>query len=428
VPTATSGCGGPDELYNALKDRRVVPRQRGEKKKQQRRVRFSSAMLKDRQTAYSACVQMLQHRKKCCKENCTSKFTAHLVQSIRNRYWTLSSKEKDAYLRALIAQQAGGEAYIKTPYLLSAVAVCGTALPRIIGIGNKRFQAEIRYVRHGDVSAVVKKNAWTDKRWRGTKMVAIISWIRGYTGLRCTTGDWMPDKRELHLAYQQLTQLYGLYRADMLIANYTSENIATYQHFNRIFRRHFPHVKVHKRKEFSKCDRCTELYEKLFAETDRVHLKVIRKDLEDHLDLVLRAKQKYWDHIRKAINNPTMYMSTILDGMDSMKSVIPHWIRMPKTFEGKFVMQMHIEGVLQHGHEPPSAAYLSPPGVKKGACLAIETLTRSLIFQKRRHGYVPPVWYIQADNATGEFKNTVCMTWLALLVQLGIFRKVLLLL
>ena len=117
-------------------------------------------------------------------------------------------------------------------------------------------------------------------------------------------------------------------------------------------------------------------------------------------------------------------MCTILDGMDSQKSVVPHFARVPKAFTAAWNMCFHVEGVLNHGHAPHAQAYLSPPTVGKGASLSIETLMRVLIHQKETNGYVPPTWYIQADNAPSEFKNSVCLLFLGMLVQVGIFKKV----
>jgi hypothetical protein len=362
--------------------------------------------------------------KPCCKRGCTLLFNIAETRKTRDWYWKEDREGKTTKLRTILKQMTADTAYGKVPYRLSGKSVCARAVERMLGIGHVKFTMEVRFVRHGDVSAVLKKNAWTDDRWRGSKQQRIITWVRGYTGLRCTTGDWMPDKRELHLAYNQITQLYCLYKYDCMEEGIVDTDVGTYQHFNKIFRTHFPHVIVHARKEFSQCSMCAILYADMQGLTDRADLKATRKNLDAHLELVLRQKQKYWDHIKKAINFPSRYMSTILDGMDSMKSICPHWIRTPHAFDGSYSLQLHIEGVLQHGHEPPSSCFLSPPGVGKGACMSIETLTRTLILQKRRQGYVPPVWYIQADNASGEFKNSVCMLYLAMLVQLGLFRKV----
>ena len=172
------------------------------------------------------------------------------------------------------------------------------------------------------------------------------------------------------------------------------------------------------------CDRCHELHKRLTTTQDRVLLKHARLLLEDHLAGVLSEKKRYWRHIQKARQEPTGFMSTILDGMDTMKSVVPHWSRIPASFKQAWNMPYHVEGVIKHGHEPHSSAYVSPPGIKKGGCLAIETLIRVLIRHKKDHGYLPPVWYIQADNAPSEFKNSVCLMFLGMLVQLGVFEKV----
>jgi hypothetical protein len=389
--------------------------------KRTRRVKQAQGWRNYKMCTVGAALQVLRGPK-CCKQDHLQSFTAKQIQELRGDYHQENEVKRETFLHSTVKQRGTGSKYDKATYRLCGMPVCAVGVQRIVGIGSKTFFSAVRYVLEGDTSALMKNNAWHANKFRGKIRITIIAWIGEFTSLRGTSGEWMPDKQELHLAYNQLTHLHAVYEADQILDNVEA---GSYQYFCRLFKKYFPHVKVHKRKEFSICDTCHMLQETLVKDRHaRALLKEARQRLEKHYSLVLEQKRKYWKHIRKARQNPALCQSTILDGMDSLKTVIPHWPRTPHLFDNAWCLQVHLEGVINHGHEPHAHAFLSPPGVKKGACLAIEVLCRLLIRTKKVQGYVAPTWYIQADNATGEFKNSVCMMFLGILVQLEIYKKV----
>ena len=195
-------------------------------------------------------------------------------------------------------------------------------------------------------------------------------------------------------------------------------------YFGRLFSEFYPHVRIHKYKNFSKCSACSYWDKKIMHARDRFTVKACREEIWKHLAVVFDQNQKHWKHVFKAKRSPTQYFCSSHDGMDSWKCTAPHYGMTPKDMTGCTVLCMHVMGVLTHAHEPYAFAYISPPGVGTGACLSIEVLSRVLILHKKNKGWIPPVWYIQADNTAAEFKNSVCFMWLGLLVQLGLFTKV----
>ena len=366
-------------------------------------------------------IEQAMDRPMCCGDCCTMQFKKVDYQHVRGQYWVHNRDKKDEYLKAIFRQRMMHAAYSKLKYTIVGRKVCSTALRNIIGVSKKLTQRWVRVVVHEDYISALRSNSWIGREHTGTKLSNVVGWLSVYTGLRGTWGDWQPHTQELHLAFVHRRQIYHAYKADMILQYQDS---CSEQYFGKQFELKFPHVKIHAWKNFSQCTRCFELYGALEGNQDRVWLKEKRLLLEDHLVNVLTEKRKYWRHIQKARQDPTSYMCTILDGMDSNKSVLPHFPRVPKAFTQTWNMGFHVEGVLNHGHEPHAAAYLSGPNVGKGGCLSIETLMRLLVRQKQDHGYVPATWYIQADNAPSEFKNSVCLLFLGMLVQIGIFEKV----
>jgi hypothetical protein len=390
-------------------------------KKRVRRVKQAQSWRNYQLCTVGSAIEVLRG-KQCCKRDHLRSFTPKEIQAIRSEYHQENEVKRETFLHSTLKQRATGGKYEKSDYRLSGKPVCAAAVRKNLGIGTKTFFNAVRFVLQGDTTAIMKNNSWHANRFRGKIRVTIIAWIDEFTSLRGTSGEWMPDKQELHLAYNQLTHLHAVYEADQILEN---EQAGSYVYFCRLFKKYFPHVKVHKRKEFSICDTCHMLQETLVKDRHaRNLLKEARQRLDAHYALVLEQKKKYWKHIRKARQNPALCQSSIIDGMDTLKTIIPHWPRTPHLFDNAWCLQIHLEGVINHGHEPHAHAFLSPPGVKKGACLAIEVMVRLLIRTKLVQGYVAPTWYIQADNATGEFKNSVCMMFLGMLIQLEIYKKV----
>ena len=80
---------------------------------------------------------------------------------------------------------------------------------------------------------------------------------------------------------------------------------------------------------------------------------------------------------------------------------------------------VHINGVLVHGRG--SFVYLSTPAVSGDSNLAVECFMRTL---QQLPLPLPPVSYLQADNASGDCKNKFVFAFFVLLVEAKVFKKV----
>jgi hypothetical protein len=364
-------------------------------------------------------------RKLCCKKKCCTKFTVTDVLTVREPYWGVHGHQdqRDEYLKALLTQRQvhtihdGGRGYT-----LLGKQLCSKGIIAILAISSDTLYRMIKVTVHNQPEAALRGHAWKNRAGFGKKKSLAVGWMEAYTSIRGSIGDFQPDKQELHLAYLQKSQIYHTYVADMLLID---EVPCERSYFGRLFSTHFPHVRVHKWKNFSKCSTCSHWDKALMKAKDRFNVKTIRAELDRHLLVVLEQKQKHWKHVYKAKRCPALYFCSSHDGMDTYKCTVCHYSMCPKDMSGLCVMCMHVMGVLTHAHSPYAYAYISPPGVGTGACLGIEVLSRVLIRQKKKHnGFLPPVWYIQADNTAAEFKNSVSFMWLGLLVQIGLFTKV----
>lgn len=123
--------------------------------------------------------------------------------------------------------------------------------------------------------------------------------------------------------------------------------------------------------------------------------------------------------------------------MDQSKTDIPHIINNPKAIAGSYRLETHVTGVRAHGH--CTMMFIDCGQFSHDTNLTVEILLR--LFHHLRvcvniiHTFtcpvyismqdnLPPVLLIQMDNTCRDNKNKFTLTFAALLVQLGIFRKV----
>jgi hypothetical protein len=407
IPVPLSKAGMLHHIPKSTKSRRVVKYERGALQEKHLSTRHITERL----------------AKTCCRKMCLTEWSIDEVQSVRTPYWGAATRDiRDDFLNSVLKQREpnvvndGGKGYI-----LLNKHLCKQGLINVLGISNKTLYRSVHVVVHNRPEAAFRGNAWQNRHFYGVKRAAVIGWLACYTSLRGSVGDWQPDKSELHLAHSQKKQIYHCYLADSIILG---TDAAERTYFGRVFSKFFPHVRIHKWKNFAKCSTCSKLDGRLCAAQSRVGLKEVRNLIWKHLAVVYDQKQKHWKHVHKAKKMPTRYMATSHDGMDTYKSTVVHYPRTPKEMSDLQVLKMHVMGVLTHGHAPHAYAYVSPPGVGTGACMSIETLMRVMIRMKECCGYVPPIWYAQADNTAAEFKNSVSFMFLGLLVQIGMFEKV----
>jgi hypothetical protein len=91
-------------------------------------------------------------------------------------------------------------------------------------------------------------------------------------------------------------------------------------------------------------------------------------------------------------------------------------------YVGDVLPKAHLTAVL--GATGPLRLYWNWDNVAKDGNL-LPTILLDYIFRvKSEQGFLPPVLYLQLDNTARENKNKFVMTFLALLVERGVFEKI----
>ena len=160
-------------------------------------------------------------------------------------------------------------------------------------------------------------------------------------------GDSMPNSNEIHLEADVLKkELYKEYQHHMInIYNefdYLSETV-----FYDLWSACFPHVKIRQYKAVSgKCFVCAALSGMRSAKQDARVREYVRELHAFHRSTYMGERKAYYANIKRALDNPSRYLSIISDGMSQSHTELP-WVS--NLGKAKKTITHHLQGLLQHG-------------------------------------------------------------------------------
>jgi hypothetical protein len=140
---------------------------------------------------------------------------------------------------------------------------------------------------------------------------------------------------------------------------------------------------------------------------------------KEHYDRNETERLHLWQVRAYSKANPTLHCIIEGDGMDQMKTTVPHLKVTPKSLSKNQVVKNHVFGFLINGHD--YHCFVHHDYWKGGANNALTLITEGLKYMPRPW---PAELTVQLDNTAKENKNITVFAFLALLVHRGIFEKV----
>jgi hypothetical protein len=253
----------------------------------------------------------------------------------------------------------------------------------------------------------------------GIQSKLTVSWMSYYFSL---VGDHVPNSNnEIHLEPIPRSDVYKEYCFDMAQVGDGSGALSL-DAFRDIWKNVFPHVRIRKYKSScGHCNLCSILSEKRRKFRDKKGRQEITNLFSLHRLSTMGERRTYYDRRMAAQLNPSMFLSTIADGMQQNHCMLP-WFGNNKQ-PPKHVKQ-HLQGVYMHGDN--MTIYRTYANVGGGANLAIHTWLLSLEDYSRRNNHkLPRVLYHQIDGGP-ENANVEFLAVCSLLVACGIFDKIVL--
>jgi hypothetical protein len=184
------------------------------------------------------------------------------------------------------------------------------------------------------------------------------------------------------------------------------------------------HIKLRKHLRFALCDECIEFRDlqlKHQSSADRLELK--NAQIKHH-KFVKCERQLYYCRRDKGRDPAYNAMSMIVDAADQSKYALPYFHIATHSSQKAFRLPCHLMGVLVHGEAIHAYTYYE--SFKQGNNVTIEAIREALAVQLAKHGKLPDVLYLQLDNTSKQCKGRYIIGFLGWLVQLGIFKQIIL--
>jgi hypothetical protein len=185
-----------------------------------------------------------------------------------------------------------------------------------------------------------------------------------------------------------------------------------------------PILRLRKWMPFAKCDECVERRKKMETEKDVDVLQALREAARAHIRFIKMQRLSYKLRCLDAIRCPSMYVSLIVDGADQSDHCLPHTCMRSHKSDQAWKLKLHLMGVIAHGHG--AYVYTCPHNFAQGHNVTIQAVLDTLIQLMKDNGWakLPEVLYLQLDNTTKQNKGRFLLAFLALLVEAGSFRKI----
>ena len=236
-------------------------------------------------------------------------------------------------------------------------------------------------------------------------------------------GDFMPHLDRIHLPPgDKIKNMFNGYTAWGAAKRQLTVCDST---FRDIFNHRFSNVKIPAVKRFMTCTICDDLRLAIKQAPNKALQKQKEKELQDHRDRFAADRMKYAKHKKKAVNNPSKYLSIAIDSMDSNKSQIPKPRRENHNTAALERLTFGVVGVICHGMLRRCRCYTYPMDFPHDANVTLQVLMDTLHdIRESNNGNLPPILYLQLDNTSRENKNRYVFGFAALLDNLGWFQKV----
>ena len=157
------------------------------------------------------------------------------------------------------------------------------------------------------------------------------------------------------------------------------------------------------------------MHAQITEERDKGRIRQLKAKRHAHIAEVIKDRRVYHSWRKKCRDEPDKYMCIILDGMDQSKTDIPNF----NTGETPVQLTCRVVGAIVHSSTKDAYAYVVSHFTKETNTM-VEVLRRVLDSRES----LPPTLVLQLDNTWQENKNARMFSYLASLVECGVFEEI----
>jgi hypothetical protein len=194
------------------------------------------------------------------------------------------------------------------------------------------------------------------------------------------------------------------------------------KYFYMVWRTECEKIKVRAWLKFAKCDECIDIRKQRKATKQGACLKKIREQESAHIKFVKAERQSYYKRRLRAIEDPSQYLSMVIDGADQQAYALPYHHVQTHSSQKAIRVPIHMYGVMVHGIG--TWAYVYHDSVRQGNNVTCDVLFRTLEAIEAAGRTLPDTLYLQLDNTVKQNKSKYLMSYLAWLVDTGVFKRI----
>ena len=273
--------------------------------------------------------------------------------------------------------------------------------------------------KHGN-NGVVKHSAAT---------VNFIAWFKIFLS---TYGQEAPDESIVVLpSFLSIKDLFEIYLSE---AEKPYLHISSfYQHYHEYFGqkrkdKKLPCVRISSYSSHSRCDQCVALVQLQRNSNTEEEQGLARSLRLKHRECYSGSRDYVVSLRHLSIRHPDSRLLIQLDDMDNSKSFIPRILEPGKKTSTIFKLPSKITGTIMHSsHYPQNRKinfYINHNNFEQSSNKVVSILFLLLKDFITDNKKLPSILHINADNCFRENKNKYVMAFLAVLVELGVFKEV----
>lgn len=363
----------------------------------------------------------------CCGDECCRRWKPQTVQAIRQCFKSLKAVDRREWALRHMQETEHEDGTIRKAYFMDrfpttapvACAVKEELRPRcclkwflfVLKVSTTFiYQPHVSDTQRFQVHLSGRVNTKRDKA------NAVVVWLKELARWACLE----PDTDQIALPFASWKQVWEMYEDERRAVGLPRVSTT---HFRRIHLQdeRVRHIVLRRYMRFAKCNECVEYRRLRNGTRDEKELADLAKRERAHKQHVREERGSYWRRRDRGRRLPEKYMSVIIDGADQSAFGVPHFREKDHVTQGAHTMGVKIMGAIVHGFAV--FAYTHLDHVKSGANATIDVLVRVLQAYKGEREKLPCKLYLQLDNTVKQCKNRYLMSFLAMLVEHGIFRE-----
>ena len=182
-------------------------------------------------------------------------------------------------------------------------------------------------------------------------------------------------------------------------------------------------MKIMKHDTFSRCNKCTTLSSIIQNTSAKPQERAEAMKLREvHWQRVTTERRYVYEAEYNGMHDDDYFFCEV-DGMDSSKTIIPHFHRWSKDVDKEKLLKVHITCVKHAGNRPCDVYYFTD-AFPHDSANTITVLYKTLLKEVERRGKPLKIAHFQLDNTSRENKNKYVVAWAQLMVHLGLCREI----